>query len=152
MDAASLIGGIQIQSRAGLGGNLCNATPSGDGIGPLIVHYGTAVIAGPGGRRELAVENFCTGPGRNDLKSGEMLVSLKFQIVGRQAGVSQPGLHCPPHLGPLVVEFLVFVGLLAGVDLDDVVACMAKGIADAGADAHAVDEQGITSDISIEIS
>ncbi|MDA0231860.1 MAG: xanthine dehydrogenase family protein subunit M [Chloroflexi bacterium] len=78
MDAASLIGGIQIQSRAGLGGNLCNATPSGDGIGPLIVHYGTAVIAGPGGRRELAVEKFCTGPGRNALKKGELLVSLKF--------------------------------------------------------------------------
>ncbi len=78
MDAASLIGGIQIQSRAGLGGNLCNSTPSGDGICPLIVHYGTAVIAGPSGRRELPVEDFCTGPGRNDLKQGEMLVSLKF--------------------------------------------------------------------------
>jgi carbon-monoxide dehydrogenase medium subunit len=78
MDAASLIGGIQIQSRAGLGGNLCNSTPSGDGICPLIVHYGTAVIAGPKGRRELPVEKFCTGPGRNDLKSGELLVSLKF--------------------------------------------------------------------------
>lgn len=78
MDAASLIGGIQIQSRAGLGGNLCNATPSGDGICPLIVHYGTAVIAGPGGRRELPVEEFCTGPGRNALGKGEMLVSLKF--------------------------------------------------------------------------
>ncbi len=78
MDAASLIGGIQIQSRAGLGGNLCNSTPSGDGICPLIVHYGTAVIAGPGGRRELPVEDFCTGPGRNALGNGEMLVSLKF--------------------------------------------------------------------------
>lgn len=78
MDAASLIGGIQIQSRAGLGGNLCNATPSGDGICPLIVHNGTAVIAGPGGRRELAVESFCTGPGRNDLKKGELLVSIKL--------------------------------------------------------------------------
>lgn len=78
MDAASLIGGIQIQSRAGLGGNLCNATPSGDGICPLIVHHGTAVIAGPGGRRELAVEEFCTGPGRNALGKGELLVSLKF--------------------------------------------------------------------------
>lgn len=78
MDAASLIGGIQIQSRAALGGNLCNSTPSGDGIGPLIVHYGTAVIAGPGGQREVPVENFCTGPGRNVLEKGEMLVSLKF--------------------------------------------------------------------------
>jgi carbon-monoxide dehydrogenase medium subunit len=78
MDAASLIGGIQIQSRAGLGGNLCNATPSGDGIGPLIVHYGTAVIAGPKGRRELPVEEFCTGPGKNALNKGELLVSLKF--------------------------------------------------------------------------
>ena len=78
MDAASLIGGIQIQSRAGLGGNLCNSTPSGDGICPLIVQYGTAVIAGPNGRRELPVEKFCTGPGRNDLKKGELLVSLKF--------------------------------------------------------------------------
>jgi CO/xanthine dehydrogenase FAD-binding subunit len=77
-DAASLIGGIQIQSRAGLGGNLCNATPSGDGICPLIVHYGTAVIAGPSGRRELAVESFCTAPGRNALEKGELLVSVKL--------------------------------------------------------------------------
>jgi carbon-monoxide dehydrogenase medium subunit len=78
MDAASLIGGIQVQSRAALGGNLCNATPSGDGICPLIVHYGVAVIAGPKGRRELPVEQFCTGPGRNALQKGEMLVSLKL--------------------------------------------------------------------------
>ena len=78
MDAASLIGGIQIQSRAGLGGNLCNSTPSGDGICPLIVHYTTAVIAGPKGRRELPVEHFCTGPGRNALQKGELLVSLKL--------------------------------------------------------------------------
>jgi xanthine dehydrogenase FAD-binding subunit len=36
VDGASIIGGIQIQSRAGLGGNLCNAAPSGDGIPSLI--------------------------------------------------------------------------------------------------------------------
>lgn len=78
MDAASLIGGIQIQSRAGIGGNLCNSTPSGDSIGPIIVHYGVAVIAGPNGRREVPTEDFCTGPGRNVLEKGELLVSLKF--------------------------------------------------------------------------
>jgi len=43
----------------------------------MIVHYTTLVIAGPGGRREMSVEDFCTGPGRNALKKGELLVSLK---------------------------------------------------------------------------
>jgi len=78
IDAASLIGGIQIQSRASLGGNLCNASPSADSIGPMIVHSGKAVIAGPTKRREVAVEDFCTAPGRTVLGKGELLVSLKF--------------------------------------------------------------------------
>lgn len=78
MDAASLIGGIQIQSRAGLGGNLCNATPSADGIGPLIVHYASCMVVGPNGKREVAAEDFCAGPGRNILEQGEILVSLKI--------------------------------------------------------------------------
>lgn len=88
MDAAALIGGIQIQSRAGLGGNLCNATPSGDGICPLIVHYATCVIAGPEGRRELPVEDFCTGPGQNALSRGEILVSLKLPKPGSGFGAA----------------------------------------------------------------
>ena len=45
VDGASIIGGIQIQSRAGLGGNLCNAAPSADGICPLIVNNAVAIIS-----------------------------------------------------------------------------------------------------------
>ena len=76
IDAASMIGGIQIQSRAGLGGNLCNAAPSADGIGPLIVYGATANVAGPNGSRQVAVEDFCTGPGSTVLEAGEFLVSI----------------------------------------------------------------------------
>ena len=78
IDATKIIGGTAIQGRAGIGGNLCNASPAADGIPPLIVLNATCVIAGPNGERELPVEDFCTAPGQTVLEKGEMLVSLKI--------------------------------------------------------------------------
>lgn len=76
VDAASMIGGIQIQGRATVGGNLCNAAPSADCIPPLIVLGATCRIAGPNGSKEFLVEEFCTAPGQNVLEDGQFLVSL----------------------------------------------------------------------------
>jgi len=76
VDSASIIGGIQIQSRASIGGNLCNASPSADSICSLIVHDAVARIAGPRGNREVEVAGFCVGPGKNVLRKGEFLVSI----------------------------------------------------------------------------
>ncbi|HRW05674.1 MAG TPA: xanthine dehydrogenase family protein subunit M [Caldilineaceae bacterium] len=78
MDSAHLIGGTQIQGRASMGGNLCNASPAADSIPNLIAHGAICHIAGPNGRRQLKVEEFCTGPGRNALGQGEFLVSLEI--------------------------------------------------------------------------
>ena len=77
-DPATLIGGIQIQGRASIGGNLCNAAPSGDSIPALIALGATANVTGPNGSRQVAVEDFCTGPGRNVLEPGELLVSISI--------------------------------------------------------------------------
>jgi CO/xanthine dehydrogenase FAD-binding subunit len=75
-EVAALIGGTQIQGRASIGGNLCNAAPSADAIPLLIAMRATARVIGPAGERTIAVESFCTAPGKNVLSEGELLVSL----------------------------------------------------------------------------
>ena len=78
VDAASIIGGPAIRERATLGGNLCNAAPSGDTIPAMMVLGATCTIAGPDGTRTLPVEAFCTAPGQTVLAPGQLLVSLNF--------------------------------------------------------------------------
>jgi carbon-monoxide dehydrogenase medium subunit len=86
IDAASLIGGTQIQGRATLGGNLCNASPSGDSIPVMIALGGVANIAGPSGDRSVPIEDFCTAPRRTVMQPGEMLVSLHFPAPAPRSG------------------------------------------------------------------
>ena len=87
-DAASLIGSIQIQGRASLGGNLCNSAPSADGIPPIIVLGGVANLVGPSGSRQVPIEEFCTGPGQNVLQTGEILVSINLPAPQAHSGAS----------------------------------------------------------------
>jgi len=82
LEAADLIGSTQIQGRATLGGNLCNASPAGDTIPAMIAAGARCVIAGASGTREMAVEDFVTGVGKNALAAGEFLLGLRLQRPG----------------------------------------------------------------------
>jgi len=86
VDAIRLIGGVQIQYRASVGGNLCNASPAADSIPSLIVHEATCIIAGRNGTREIPVEQFCIAPGKNVLQSGEFLLAIKVPVVKENFG------------------------------------------------------------------
>lgn len=88
IDAAGLIGSIQIQGRASIGGNLCNAAPSGDSIPPIITLGGEAHINGPNGWRAVAAEDFCTGPGRSVLEPGEILVGIQIPAPAANSGTA----------------------------------------------------------------
>jgi len=75
-EAAGLIGSTQVQGRASLGGNVCNASPAADTTPALIAARAVAEIIGPGGKRSIPVEQIATGPGETSLASGEIVVSF----------------------------------------------------------------------------
>ncbi len=78
VEAVELIGSTQIQGRASMGGNLCNASPAADCVPALIAAAAVCTVAGPGGQREVAVEEICTGPGQTSLGKGEFVISFFF--------------------------------------------------------------------------
>ena len=86
IDVASLIGGTQIQGRASIGGNLCNSAPSADAVPMLIALEAKCRIDSSSGSRDVAVEDFCTAPGRNVLQPGELLVSFHVRAPKPHSG------------------------------------------------------------------
>jgi CO/xanthine dehydrogenase FAD-binding subunit len=79
--SARLIGSVQVQNRASLGGNICNAAPSADAVPALICHQARVRIAGPDGSREELLETFVRGPGKTSLAPGEFMVSIVLPAV-----------------------------------------------------------------------
>src|SRR3954468_10176760 len=78
VEAANLIGSTQVQGRASLAGNLCNASPAADSVPALIAARATCVIVGSNGRREVPVETICTGPGRTSLARDEFIIEFRL--------------------------------------------------------------------------
>jgi carbon-monoxide dehydrogenase medium subunit len=117
VEAANLIGSTQIQGRASLAGNLCNASPAADSVPALIAARATCVVAGANGRREVPVESIVTGPGRTSLGRDEFII--EFHLPRR-----------PPRSADAYLRFIprtemdiAVVGAAVSVTLDGAGVC-----------------------------
>jgi CO/xanthine dehydrogenase FAD-binding subunit len=82
-EACATVGGVQIQNRGTIGGNLANASPAGDSFPPLAVYEARVVLVSRAGRREIPLLEFFTGPKRTCLAAGELLESVKVPLRKR---------------------------------------------------------------------
>jgi CO/xanthine dehydrogenase FAD-binding subunit len=86
VESANLIGSTQIQGRASMGGNLCNGSPAADSVPGLIAAAAKAAVVGPGGRREVPVEDVMIGPRRLSLAKGEIVASFLLPAKPARTG------------------------------------------------------------------
>ncbi len=75
-EAASTVGAWQIQNRATIGGNICNASPAADAVCALLALDAEVEITAAAGARRMALEKFLKGPGKTSLQNGEILSAV----------------------------------------------------------------------------
>ena len=123
VESAELIGSTQIQGRASLAGNLCNASPAADTVPALVAAAAVCRIAGPDGTRRIPVGDVCTGPGQLSLGDGEFVVAFELPAP-------------PPRSGDAYLRFIprtemdiAVVGAGVSLVLDEAGRCTAARVA-----------------------
>ncbi len=87
-EAASVLANPQVRNVATIGGNLCNAAPSADAAPPLMVLEATLTIEGPGGQREVSIEDFFRGPGETCLEHTEVVTRITIPKKRKGTGMA----------------------------------------------------------------
>lgn len=122
VEAVDLIGSTQIQGRCTMVGNLCNASPAADTVPAMIAAGATIRVIGPGGQRDVPVEEVVTGPGKTSLDDGEFVTSVFLPAR-------------PPRSGDAYLRFIprtemdiAVVGAGISVTLDETGICTAARV------------------------
>lgn len=84
--AAQNCAGPQVRNLATIGGNLGAATPAGDLILGLAAFDARVKVRGPGGERELSLEEFLVGPQQNSLAKDELIIEAVVPVPPGKSG------------------------------------------------------------------
>jgi len=88
IDSAILFANVQILNMATIGGNICNASPAGDMLTPLLAMKAELDLLSVDGKRTVKMDDFYTGPGKTVMKSNEILVEIRTPALSDHYGTS----------------------------------------------------------------
>lgn len=115
--AAREVGSIQIQNRATVAGNLCNASPAADGVPPLLTLNADVEVASKSGLRRMPLSRFVLGNRETALQPGEMVVRILVPEASTEGAASFLKLGARKYL----VISMAMVAARIAIDGDDIV-------------------------------
>ncbi|MGQ0702488.1 MAG: FAD binding domain-containing protein [Gemmatimonadales bacterium] len=85
VEAARQLGGLQIQNRGTIGGNIANASPAGDTLPVLAAADAVVILRSVDGVRRIPITSFYTGYRRSVMRPDELIVAIEIpRVEGRQ--------------------------------------------------------------------
>ncbi len=84
--AAASFAGVQVRNLATIGGNICNASPSGDTLPALLVYGAQCRLSGPDGHRQVPLDQLFAGPGQTVLSHDEVLTEITLPSPSANTG------------------------------------------------------------------
>ena len=103
VQAASQVGGVQIQNRGTLGGNIANGSPAGDSLPVLAACDAELVLRSAGGERRVAFTGFSTGYRTSVLRTDELIVAVEFPRVDGIQWFRKVGTRAAQAISKLVI-------------------------------------------------
>ena len=85
IEAARQVGGVQIQNRGTVGGNIANGSPAGDSLPVLAAVDAVVVLRSAGGERRVPLTQYYTGYRATVMRPDELIVAIEIPPVeGKQ--------------------------------------------------------------------
>ena len=102
-DAAREIGGVQIQNRGTLGGNIANGSPAGDSLPVLAAVDAVLVLASAKETRRVPFNWFYTGYRRSVLREDELIAAVEIPPVGGRQWFRKVGTRAAQAISKIVM-------------------------------------------------
>lgn len=83
--AAREVGGVQVQNRGTIAGNICNASPAADGVPPLLTLDAEVELASLRGERRVPLSAFITGNRKTERAADELVIAIRVPRPDLQA-------------------------------------------------------------------